>query len=95
LILFYSLKDFKLQFPSTHVILDGTEIPIKKLSNPVAQLSTFSTHKKNKYENCEEEKMNQQFSLAPKTLLHIKTEERFRSVRCHSITAFSVISWLL
>ena len=45
LTLFYCPKDFKLQFPTTCVILDGTEIPIKKPSNPLAQRSTFSTYK--------------------------------------------------
>jgi len=43
--LFYSSKDFKLQFLSTHVILDGTGTPIKKPFKSVEQRSTFSMYK--------------------------------------------------
>ncbi len=42
---FYSPTGFKNQFPTTRVIVDGTECPIKKPKLPTAQQSTFSTYK--------------------------------------------------
>ncbi|ELT98802.1 hypothetical protein CAPTEDRAFT_101032 [Capitella teleta] len=42
---YYFPFDFKSKFPSTRIIFDGTEIPIKKPSDPVAQQATFSTYK--------------------------------------------------
>jgi hypothetical protein len=45
LVLFFAPEDFKAKFPATRVIVDGTEIPIKKPSNPLSQRATFSTYK--------------------------------------------------
>ena len=45
LVRFYAPTDFKQKFPSTRVIVDGTECPIKKPKEPVAQQATFSTYK--------------------------------------------------
>lgn len=45
LVKFFSPKDFKSKFPSTRLIVDGTEIPIKKPKLPIAQQATFSTYK--------------------------------------------------
>ena len=42
---FYAPTDFRLKFPSTRVIVDGTECPIKKPKEPVAQQATFSNYK--------------------------------------------------
>ena len=42
---FFAPFDFKQKFPSTRVIVDGTEIPIKKPSPPAAQQVTFSSYK--------------------------------------------------
>ncbi|XP_013420404.1 uncharacterized protein LOC106180817 [Lingula anatina] len=42
---FYMPQDFKDKFPTTRVIIDGVEMPIKKPSKPVAQQVTFSTYK--------------------------------------------------
>jgi hypothetical protein len=42
---FYQPTDFKLKFPSTRVVVDGTECPIKKPKEPVLQQATFSTYK--------------------------------------------------
>jgi hypothetical protein len=42
---FYQPTDFKSKFPSTRVIIDGTECPIKKPKEPVLQQATFSTYK--------------------------------------------------
>ena len=42
---FFCPTDFKEKFPNTRVILDGTEIPINRPSNPSAQRATFSTYK--------------------------------------------------
>ena len=36
---------FSEKFPNTRVIIDGTECPIKKPKQPVAQQATFSTYK--------------------------------------------------
>ena len=41
----YCPSDFKRKFPTTRVILDGTEIPIQIPSNPRSQRATFSTYK--------------------------------------------------
>lgn len=38
-------KDFKKQFPSTRMIIDGTEVPIQKPSKVDLQSATFSTYK--------------------------------------------------
>lgn len=45
LVNFYMPEGFKKSYPSTRVIVDGTEIPIDKPKNPTAQQSTFSTYK--------------------------------------------------
>lgn len=45
LIQFYAPCDFKKKFPSTRLVIDGVEIPIKKPSKPVSQQATFSTYK--------------------------------------------------
>ena len=45
LINFYMPTDFKRQFPSTRLIIDGMECPVKKSKNPVAQQATFSHYK--------------------------------------------------
>ncbi|CAC5377339.1 unnamed protein product [Mytilus coruscus] len=37
--------DFKTKFPSTRIIIDGTECPVMKPKSPIAQQSTFSTYK--------------------------------------------------
>ena len=41
----FTPADFKLKFPSTRLIIDGTECPIKKPKTPRAQQATFSTYK--------------------------------------------------
>ncbi|CAC5390070.1 unnamed protein product [Mytilus coruscus] len=38
-------RDFKTKFPSTRIIIDGTECPVMKPKSPIAQQSTFSTDK--------------------------------------------------
>ena len=45
LVQFYAPDDFHLKFPTTRLIIDGTEIPIQKPSNPLAQRCTFSSYK--------------------------------------------------
>lgn len=45
LIRFFSPTDFKQKFPTTRVIVDGTEIPVQKPKLPIAQQSTFSSYK--------------------------------------------------
>ena len=45
LVQFNTPNDFKQKFPTTRLIIDGTEIPIQKPSNPKAQRSTFSSYK--------------------------------------------------
>ena len=45
LVRYFSPSDFKKKFPTTRVIIDGTECPIKKPKAPRAQQSTFSTYK--------------------------------------------------
>ena len=42
---FYSPTDFCAKFPTTRVIVDGTECPIQKPKQPIAQQATFSTYK--------------------------------------------------
>ena len=42
---YFSPEDFRLKFPTTRVVVDGTEIPVKKPANPVAQRATFSSYK--------------------------------------------------
>ena len=42
---FHCPTDFKLHFPKTRVILDGTEIPILRPTDPVAQRATWSSYK--------------------------------------------------
>lgn len=42
---FYMPKGFKKHYPTTRVIVDATEVPIDKPSNPIAQQATFSTYK--------------------------------------------------
>jgi len=37
--------DFHTKFPSTRVIIDGMECPIKKPKHPLAQQATFSSYK--------------------------------------------------
>ena len=43
--MYFSPADFRLKFPATRPIVDGTEFPIKKPTQPVAQQATFSTYK--------------------------------------------------
>ena len=45
LVHFFAPKDFKDKFPKTRVIVDGTECPIMKPKQPVAQQATFSSYK--------------------------------------------------
>ena len=45
LVQFYAPDDFHLKFPKTRLIIDGTEIPIQKPSNPLTQRCTFSSYK--------------------------------------------------
>ena len=45
LVSFNAPSDFKQKFPSTRVIIDGTECPIQKPASPIAQQQTFSTYK--------------------------------------------------
>lgn len=42
---YFSPTDFKQKFPLTRVIVDGTECPIMKPQDPIAQQATFSTYK--------------------------------------------------
>ena len=42
---FFTPSDFATKYPSTRIILDGTEFPIKKPKNPAAQQVTFSAYK--------------------------------------------------
>ena len=41
----FSPSGFKQDYPSTRVIIDGTECPVRKQKLPTAQQSTFSTYK--------------------------------------------------
>lgn len=45
LVSFFMPSDFKAKFPTTRIILDGTECPIKKPKCPLAQQCSFSTYK--------------------------------------------------
>ncbi|XP_053393114.1 uncharacterized protein LOC128555267 [Mercenaria mercenaria] len=45
LVRYFMPSDFKLKFPKTRIIIDGTECPIKKPKAPRAQQSTYSTYK--------------------------------------------------
>jgi len=45
LVQFYSPLGFSAEYPTTRVIVDGTECPVQKPSFPTAQQSTFSTYK--------------------------------------------------
>ena len=45
LVRYFAPSDFKLKFPTTRCIIDGTECPIKKPRVPKAQQATFSTYK--------------------------------------------------
>ncbi|KAL5011040.1 hypothetical protein ScPMuIL_013345 [Solemya velum] len=45
LVKFYSTSDLFSKFPTTRVIIDGTECPVMKPKPPVAQQSTYSTYK--------------------------------------------------
>ncbi|XP_018377308.1 PREDICTED: uncharacterized protein LOC108770301 [Trachymyrmex cornetzi] len=45
LIMYYMPSGFKQMYPSTRVILDGTEFPINAPKNPKFQQATFSTYK--------------------------------------------------
>ena len=42
---FFSPSDFFDKFPTTRVIVDGTECPVQKPKDPVAQQASFSTYK--------------------------------------------------
>lgn len=42
---FYMPTDFKVKFPTTRVIVDGTECPVKKPKEPILQQATWSTYK--------------------------------------------------
>lgn len=45
LVSFFAPTDFYAKFPRTRVIVDGTECPIMKPKQPIAQQATFSTYK--------------------------------------------------
>ena len=45
LVQFFSPSDFFDKFPTTRVIVDGTECPVQKPKDPVAQQASFSTYK--------------------------------------------------
>jgi len=42
---FYSPTDFFSKYPTTRVIIDGTEVPMAKPKQPLAQQATFSSYK--------------------------------------------------
>ena len=42
---FFMPDDFRHKFPSTRLIIDGMECPIKKSQNPLTQQATFSSYK--------------------------------------------------
>ena len=42
---YFMPHDFKKQYPNTRTIVDGTEFPINKPSQPVVQQATFSSYK--------------------------------------------------
>ena len=45
LVRYFNPSDFKSKFPTTRVIIDRTECPIKKPKAPRAQQSTFPTYR--------------------------------------------------
>ena len=45
LVSYFSPSDFRKKFPTTRVIIDGTEIPLMKSKNPVIQQASYSTYK--------------------------------------------------
>ena len=45
LVRYFAPTDFKSKFPTTRVIVDGTECPIMKPKQPILQQATFSTYK--------------------------------------------------
>ena len=45
LVRYYAPSDFKAKFPKTRLIVDGTEFPLQKPTQPIAQQATFSTYK--------------------------------------------------
>ena len=45
LVSYFAPIDFQLKFPTTRVVVDGTECPIQKPKQPIAQQATFSTYK--------------------------------------------------
>ena len=45
LVAYFSPLDFNKMFPTTRVIIDGTEIPIKKPGNPITQQKCWSSYK--------------------------------------------------
>lgn len=52
LVSFFAPSDFKAKFPTTRVVIDGTEIPIEKPSLPTAQRATFSSYKNKNTVKC-------------------------------------------
>lgn len=46
-VIFFAPRDFYTKFPTTSVIIDGTEIAVKKPKPPIAQQLTFSTYNRN------------------------------------------------
>ncbi|KAL5006306.1 hypothetical protein ScPMuIL_015112 [Solemya velum] len=45
LVHYYAPTDFRRKFSSTRVIVDGTEMPLKKAKQPIVQQATYSTYK--------------------------------------------------
>ena len=45
LVKYHSPVDFRAKYPTTRVIIDGTECPVRQPKRPTAQQSTFSTYK--------------------------------------------------
>lgn len=45
LVRFFAPTSFRRNYPNTRVTIDGTECPVKKPKNPIAQQATFSTYK--------------------------------------------------
>ena len=45
LVRYFAPTDFKAKFPTTRIIVDGTECPIKQPKAPRAQQATFSSYK--------------------------------------------------
>lgn len=44
MVIFFAPRDFYTKFPTTRVIIDGTEIAVKKPEPPIGQQLTFSTY---------------------------------------------------